>query len=125
MLRLLFMNYLSIGYGLLVIALMLMVLWRQMARGKEINLYTAGIWLMVISIVAIVVVYVVALVGGVSNQVWDVLNKPLVDIFIIGAILAIQGAVQKKPSNLPWVKYGALVVLLIGIAFIVLGIFLW
>ena len=113
-------NLLSIGFTLLVLALTLIVQWRVMKGGKEVSLQRIGISLMVLGAgVGAIVTVVAILTQGVSSQGWEVLKDTAIAIVLTGGVLAIQGVAQKKPSNLPWVRYGAFVVALIGVAFII------
>ena len=119
-------NLLSIGFTLLVLGLTLTVQWRVMRGGKKVSLQRMGASLMVLGVGMGVVIWLGAIWRqGLPSQEMDVFLNTAIAIVLTGGILAIQGVVQKKPSNLPWVKYGALVVFLIGIASIVLDIFVW
>ena len=111
---------LSIGFTLLVLALMLIVLWRVERRGKEANLQSIGISLVVLGVVVWVVAgAVVWWLRGLTSQEWSVFASTVIAIVLTGGILAIQGMVQKKPATLPIVRYGAFATALIGLAFII------
>jgi len=116
-------NLLSIGFTLLVLALMLIVEWHVMRGGKEVSLQRIGISLMVLGAIVVAVVVGVAIWTRVlSSQEWEVFANTAIAIVLTGGILAIQGIVQKEPAKLPIVRYGAFGVALIGVAFIVFGL---
>ena len=87
-------NLLSIGFTLLVLALTLIILWRVTRKGKEANLQSIGISLMVLGVAVAAVVWGVArLTQGLSSQEWDVFVNTAIAIVLTGGTLAIQGEV--------------------------------
>ncbi len=113
-------SLLSIGFTLLVLALMLIVLWRVERRGKMVDLQSTGISLVVLGVAVWVVVgAIVWWIQELSSQEWSVFANTAMAIVLTGGILAIQGIAQKKPATLPIVRYGAFATALIGLAFII------
>ena len=111
-------NYLSIALNLLVLALMLIVLWRVEARGGKANLKSIGTSLLLLGILVLVVGLGSAFARGLYSQ-WGVFKYTGMSIFTAGVILLIQVRIRKKPANLPIVRYGAIVVALIALAFVI------
>ena len=111
---------LSIGFTLIVLALSLMLLWRVMS-GKEKDLFCSGLCVMGLGVASGLVVGVfVWLTQALSAQEWSVFaGTGAIAIVLTGGILAIQGLVQKKPETLSLVKYGGIVIALIGLAFVI------
>jgi len=111
-------NLLSIGFSLLLLALMLISAWFvEKRKGK--NLWSIGIGLMVLGVVVWGGVWGIAKwTQGLSSQEWGVIASTVINIVLPGGILAIQGRVRKKPRELPIVRCGAFAVAIISVAII-------
>jgi hypothetical protein len=91
-----------------------------MKGGKKVSLQCIGVSLMVLgAVIGALVIGVAIWTQGLSSQVWGVFKDTTIAIVLTGGVLAIEGVAQKKPSNLPWVKCGAFVVMIIGVGFII------